>query len=97
MGFYWPPNAPCEYTVSAYIEAYKTIGYIPCADDSLEQGFEKIALYALNGAPTHAARQLENGKWSSKLGRGEDIEHMLDGLTGNFYGVVVQFLKRPIT
>ncbi|TAF36353.1 MAG: hypothetical protein EAZ69_10585 [Oscillatoriales cyanobacterium] len=49
-----------------------------------------------NGIPTHAARQLANGKWTSKLGWLEDIEHELDGLTGDRYGVVGQILKRAV-
>jgi hypothetical protein len=61
-----------------------------------EPGFEKVALYAdAAGIPTHAARQLSGGKWTSKLGRREDIEHALDDLTGDVYGSVVAFLKGP--
>jgi hypothetical protein len=33
-------------------------------------------------------------KWTSKLGWLEDIEHELDGLIGDRYGVVGQILKR---
>ncbi|MEG4575444.1 hypothetical protein QUA56_22590 [Microcoleus sp. N3A4] len=49
-----------------------------------------------DGEPTHAARQLPNGKWTSTLGRWEDIEHELDGLTSEMYGSVKQVLKRSI-
>jgi hypothetical protein len=66
------------------------------ADDSLEPGFEKIALYALAGLPKHAARQLPNGRWTSKLGELEDVEHLVDGLVGTWYGGVIQVLKRPL-
>jgi len=45
--------------------------------------------------PTHAARQLENGRWTSKLGELEDIEHDLHHLASGAYGAVVQILKRP--
>jgi hypothetical protein len=47
---------------------------------------------------THAARQLDNGKWTSKLGQLEDIEHeSLEALSGAVYGSVVQVLKKPTT
>ena len=37
----------------------------PVRELQLEPGFEKIALYADNsGKPTHAARQLDNGRWT---------------------------------
>jgi hypothetical protein len=53
---------------------------------------------ATDGEPTHAARQLPNGKWTSKLGRWQDIEYELDGLVGKMYGTVTvnQILKRAI-
>ena len=92
---HWPQEAPRENTVRAFIIAYGLIGYSVCDNGDLELGFEKIALYTLNGEPSHAARQLNNGNWTSKLGIWEDIEHTLEGLTGNFYGVVAQFFKRP--
>ena len=48
------------------------------------------------GAPTHAAWQRPDGRWTSKLGDNEDIIHdKLDGLAGPKYGTVTVFLKRP--
>ena len=65
-------------------------------DAAIEPEVEKVALYARAGEPTHAARQLSSGRWTSKLGPEEDLEHSLEGLAGPAYGVVVQILKRPI-
>jgi hypothetical protein len=93
----WPASARREETVAAFVEAFQSLGYIPCADDALEAGLEKVALYALAGVPKHAARQLPNGRWTSKLGELEDVEHTLEGLVGTWYGQVVQFLKRPLS
>ncbi len=94
--YYWVENVIPELTMSAFIQAYKSLGYELCNNSNLETGFEKIAIYATSdGEPTHAARQLPNGKWTSKLGRWEDIEHELQGLTGEMYGDVKQILKRP--
>jgi hypothetical protein len=97
----WPAGVPREATVDAFIRAYGTLGYALCQDNSLEAGFEKIAIYATREtdgslSPTHAAKQLPNGHWSSKLGDFEDIEHPeLDVLDGPAYGTSVCFLKRP--
>jgi len=93
----WPATAPCEETVAAFVEAFRSLGYAPCPDDTLEAGYEKVALYALAGVPKHAARQLPSGSWTSKLGELEDIEHTLDGLVGVWYGALVQILKRPLS
>jgi hypothetical protein len=35
--------------------------------------------------PTHAARQLPSGRWTSKLVLREDIEHDLHALSGEAY------------
>jgi hypothetical protein len=95
--FYWPDGVPQEETLEAYIQAYQTVGYEPCDRDDLEPGFEKIALYVdSENTPTHAARLSPNGNWTSKLGWLEDIEHELDALTGDRYGIVGKILKRPV-
>jgi hypothetical protein len=61
----------------------------------LETGFEKIALFAnADGTPTHLARQITNGRWSSKLGTLQDIEHDLLAVCGAEYGKVVEFHRR---
>jgi hypothetical protein len=92
---YWPSGVAPEATLEAFRQAFATLGYVVCDDDRLEEGYEKIALFALVGAPKHAARQLPNGRWTSKLGQGEDIEHALHDLTGMAYGSVVSVMKRP--
>lgn len=44
----------------------------------------------------HAALQLENGDWTSKMGSAEDILHILaEVLEGPEYGHVARFLSRP--
>ena len=56
-------------------KAFRSLGYEACPDESLEPSFEKVALYGFGFFYTHAARQLANGKWTSKFGKAEDIEH----------------------
>ncbi len=97
-GYYWPPGTSAEETVAAFVAAFASLGYGPCAGEAAEPGWERVALYATtDGVPTHAARQLPDGRWTSKLGRWEDLEHGLHDLEGEAYGVVVQILKRPIS
>jgi hypothetical protein len=98
--YYWPPNVPRKETAEAFVQAYSTIGYIECEDGSIESGFEKIAIYAVHDAggaltPTHAARQLSDGRWTSKLGSYEDIEHAsLEDVNCPSYGTSMVYLKR---
>lgn len=92
---YWPAVAPRARTLDTFRTAFISLGYADSADDSLEPGFEKVAIFADPvGVPTHAARQLPTGRWTSKLGGAEDVEHELRALEGAIYGTVVLFMKR---
>lgn len=94
---YWPPGVPHSVSLESYIQAFNSIGYAECDTADLVPGFEKVALYAdETGEPQHAARQIESGVWTSKLGELEDIDHnTLRGVEGRQYGTVVRILKRP--
>jgi hypothetical protein len=93
---YWPEAAPLAATLEAFEAAFATLGYSRCDEDTLETGFERIAVFADgNGIPTHAARQLSGGPWTSKLGKLEDIEHELHDLSGDAYGSVALIMRRP--
>lgn len=90
----WPAGVARAETVDAFRDAFATLGYVVCDDDQMEARYEKVALFALAGVPKHAARQLPNGRWISKLGPSEDIEHRLHDLMGMAYGAVVLVMKR---
>jgi hypothetical protein len=93
---YWPISWR-EESIDCFIKAYQSIGYEVCGNEA-ENGFEKIAIFALNDVPTHAAKQLKDGRWKSKIGPDEDIYHnTLRALEDdNNYGKVVRYMKRPI-
>jgi hypothetical protein len=95
---YWPATTPPgDYGIAALILAFEALGYLACGDGGAEPGFEKVALYGDGMFYTHAARQLPDGKWTSKLGGGEDIEHDApEDVARGIYGEVVQFMRRPI-
>jgi len=92
---YWPASAPREETVAAIQAAFASLGFALCQSDAWETGSAKVALFAdADGLPTHAARQLSGGLWTSKLGKLEDIEHDLYDLEGAEYGKVVHVMTR---
>jgi hypothetical protein len=93
---HWPKDLPRVPTLEAFVALYSRHGYTECQSHEFETGKEKVALYALAGEPTHAARQL-NGKWSSKLGKNIDISHdTLACLEGGLYGQVVKVFSRVL-
>jgi hypothetical protein len=92
--YYWPENVPHSISLDAFIAAYATLGYTPTTEIVHEPGVEKIAIYTRDGKPTHASRQLPSGRWTSKLGNAEDIEHAFDDLIGQIYGTISCILAR---
>lgn len=92
---HWPAGAPREETIEAFRLVFGTFGFEPTSSEAIEPGFEKIAIFANSqGIPKHAARQLATGRWTSKLGKMEDIEHDLRDIEGVVYWSVVLVMKR---
>jgi hypothetical protein len=97
---YWPSGVPRVESISAFMQAYETLGYKLCYDGTVEAGFEKIAIFGIGPkgqeTPTHAALQRESGEWTSKMGTLEDIDHdVADSVRGPVYGNVICFMSRP--
>lgn len=92
---YWPETVPRVETPAAFVQTFNLIGYMVCETPDYERCYEKIAIYSRDATLTHVAKQLANGRWTSKLGESVDIEH--DTLSGlrDLYGEPIIFLKRP--
>ena len=92
---YWPSGVPeCE-ELFAFRCLFRRLGYEVCRDGRLEPGFEKVVIYVRCGSPTHAARQLHDGTWTSKLGNFVDIRHLTpEDVGGGEYGEPVLYMKR---
>jgi len=97
VGHYWPPGFPLDdYSTTALIAVYQGLGFERCDTGDPESGYDKIAIYATpDGDYAHAARQLGDGRWTSKIGEWTDIEHnTVEALEGSYLGVVQVFLRR---
>lgn len=95
-GVYWPPGIPALPTLAGAIDAYEREGFERCDNSLHEDGYVKIALFAdaLN-EPRHAARQLPDGTWTSKLGDHIDIWHeKVEAVGGVMYGEPKVFMRR---
>ena len=97
-GVHWPiESSRDDHGIGNLIIAFKSLGFEECDDGELEDGIVKLALYGSGLMFTHAAKQLADGRWSSKIGQLEDIVHTtVEAIAGSDYGEVVQFMKRPI-
>ncbi len=97
-GYYWPDGVFRSCDVKDVMHALAVEGgFVVVAEgEGTPAAMERLAIYADSEGFTHVARQLPNGRWASKLGDWEDIEHAtLTALEGNFYGSVVQYMQRP--
>ena len=104
--YFWPDRAPRSEGVESYQAMFALYGFAECDNGDLERGVEKIALFADEGRFKHVARQLDSGRWTSKLGADCDIEHELEALRSwpdtwpryrsYRYGEVVGFMQRPL-
>ena len=85
-----------DHSVDGYADVLTRYGFERCDDSNIENGFEKIAIYGDGERVfTHVCRQLANGKWTSKMGEWEDIEHSsLEALSGADYGTPQVFMRR---
>lgn len=93
--YYWPIPVG-EPSEEHFIQAFQKLGYKKCRNGRLKKGYEKIVFYVdSNKSVTHAARQLSNGSWTSKLGEEYDIEHATpEGLNGAAYGRASFYMER---
>lgn len=94
---YWPEDVPQDIEISSFIKLFQHFGFELCEDDELEVGYTKVALYAYTDSTicSHAARQLSDGTWTSKLGTSNDIRHSKpQSISGPFYGNVYCIMKK---
>lgn len=91
---FWAPNVSRTGQISSYVEFYQAHGYTTCNDGSDRANYSKIVIYGKGDQFLHVAKLLGNNVWTSKLGRGHDISHSLDGLIGKLYGSPLVFMER---
>ena len=87
--------------MEAFIQAFGTLGYVACDDKECanpphEPGVERVAIYAILDAPKHAAKEVNESWWTSKMGMNIDLEHTLRALEGPSYGHVRKIPSRPL-
>ena len=97
-GAYWPPGVHRLSGIAYLVGAYLAEGFSVChqaACQKYDSTSDSIVLYERNRIGTHAARLLANGRWSSKLGDIEDVQHQTpEALSGTRYGGPIVYMKR---
>jgi len=104
----WPFKISHNDNLQFFVELFSNLGYIEESNniENEQPNYRKIALFIKAGSNiserfsskcTHAARQMKNGFWASKLGRFQDIEHSNPyDLEGDTYGILAIILKKKL-
>jgi len=94
-GMYWPPGFALSDSVDVLVKIFEDHGYSACDTPEHEDGFEKVSIYSRDDRFKHAARQVASGRWASKLGEEQDIEHdSISHIESVAYGQATHFLRR---
>ncbi|QPS38177.1 DUF7689 domain-containing protein [Burkholderia oklahomensis] len=95
---YWPDGLPLDDSIDNSVRAFEGLGYERCESPALEDGYEKVVIYADGSRTKHMARQLDDGCWTSKLGPQYDIRHgQPTDVDGQLSGKSQVFLRRRKT
>ena len=96
-GRYWPLHATRSGSIESLREVFVGLGFEQSVDSTLEDGYEKVALYEEQGMWQHAALQTPNGRWRSKMGQGPVIEHPSpESISGGIYGNPTTYMRRIV-
>ena len=94
---YWPPWARETSRIESLIEVFAGLGYEQCAHNDTEDGYQRVVLYEVDGEMKHAAMQMPNLRWRSKMGQGPVIEHLSpESLSGGMYGDATAYMLRAL-
>ena len=94
---YWPTSATRSDSIESLKDMFFGLGFEQCLDSTLEDGYEKVALYEEHGMWTHAALQTSTGRWRSKMGQGPVIEHPgPESLSGGIYGNPTMYMRKVV-
>jgi hypothetical protein len=91
---YWPEGCRRSTELSSFVDMYEYMGYSITSSLVYSTTERRIAIFVKDNKATHAAVQLDNSRWSSKLGQNQDIVHTLSALEGPLYGSVQVYMVK---
>lgn len=94
---WWPEGVPYDENRESLVALFEYFGFESSDNNVLEDGYDKVALYADEEGWTHAARVISNNTLHSKIGTAWDIHHSDNDLFAETeYGSIFTYMKRPI-
>ncbi len=94
---WWPEEVPCDEHKESLIALFEYFGFKLCDDASVENNYDKVALYANEEGWTHTAKVIGDNVLHSKIGTAWDIHHSGgDIFVQTEYGRIFAYMRRPI-
>ena len=94
----WAPDLPRRPDKDIFCAFFEKMGFSECNDENFEQSREKIAIYSRGNEVLHVARQLRDGRWTSKLGPLADVLHPTAlSISDGWFGVLAILMSREWT
>lgn len=95
LPWHWWPPVNRGMKEADLIEAFRYFGFEECGmDDSIDDGYDKVALYHNINGWTHAARVVGNGIYHSKFGASYDGTHSRGDVLQAQYGEPFLIMRR---
>lgn len=95
LPWHWWPPVNKSMQDSDLIEAFRYFGFEEYGlDDSIDDNYDKVALYHNAGGWTHAARVVDNGIYHSKFGASYDGTHSRGDVLQTQYGEPFVIMRR---
>lgn len=95
IAWHWWPPIEKGPSVDHLKRAFRYFGFEECGmDDSIDELYDKIAIYHLAGRWTHAAKIVAAGIYHSKFGESYDGCHSSGGVLRAQYGDVCLIMRR---
>ena len=95
MDNYWPVKNELSIESFELLYTYKGFKKLNYLDISYDPNFIKVAIYTKDNIPTHAAIQINDLWWESKIGRLGIIRHDIFEIENVVYGEVTQIYRKP--
>ncbi len=96
--YYWFNGIARNNTLNTIQAIFENLGFQRTDNIEFQLGIERIALFSKdNDECLHLASQIDNDKWTSKLGSSYDVIHSLKSIENGIYGKAVVFLERSNT
>ena len=95
LPWHWWPPVEKGPTIEHLKKAFIYFGFEECGlDDKIDDQYDKIAIYHINGQWQHAARVIDNGIYHSKFGESYDGQHSNGDVLKAQYGSVCAIMRR---